>query len=89
MGLWPLISSFLVYCSICYHLQLDMNEKNLGLFFKDEFICPLQVIKISNIFGKFWNYSEFLKQKNEENSYQIHNIFKKSEIFTIDVYYNA
>jgi len=28
----------------------------------------------------------FLRKKNEKNSYQIQNILKKSEIFIIDVY---
>jgi len=46
----------------------------------------LQVIKFSNFSSEIWNYYEFFL--NEKNSYQIQNIFKKFEIFTLHVYYS-
>jgi len=41
------------------------------------------------IFKKIGKFYEFLKKKNEENSYQVQNILEKSESLTIDVYYSV
>jgi len=43
---------------------------------------------IFKVFGKIWIIVIFW-EKNEKNSYQIQNILKKFEFFTIDVYYSA
>jgi len=91
MSLWSLISIIIVHHSIYCHFATRYEWKKLYLFFKDEIICLLQVIKFSNFFGKFSNYCEFLRKKwrkSISNTKYIQNIqiFHHIYIIVLNIY---
>jgi len=72
-----MISSPIVHHFVCWLFETRCEWIFLYLFSRDE-VTYLHVIKISN--------SLWILRQNEENSYQIQYVWKKSKILTMDVY---
>jgi len=75
-----------MFCILHFFTIYEQNF--LGLFFRDEITRLILIIRLSNFFWKFQIIINFW-WKDEENSYQIQIIFKKSESFEIEAYFSA
>jgi len=87
-GSWTLSCSLTIHNSVCCHFP-TRSKRKFCVYFQWWNLMSTTSCKIFNLFKRNSKLLWVSQEKNEENSYQIQNILKKSEIFTKYVFYGV
>jgi len=81
-------TSLAILHSICKHFA-TIFECFFLIFQRWNHISSNELYEIFNFLSENLKLLSHIKIKSEENSYKIQNLLKKSEIFTIGIYYSV